>query len=80
MPNGDINHLRRTQDIIKDRKIIQLSIKDKGQREVLLFTKNFINAIKDTKECYEMVQIRVLDGIKSNNVEKCDTMKKYQYN
>ena len=75
MPNGDINHLRRTQDIIKDRKIIQLSIKDKGQREVLLFTKNFINAIKDTKECYEMVQIRVLDGIKSNNVEKCDTMK-----
>ena len=75
MPNGDINHLRTTQDIIKDRKIIQLSIKDKGQREVLLFTKNFINAIKDTKECYEMVQIRVLDGIKSNNVEKCDTMK-----
>ena len=75
MPNGDINHLRRTRDIIKDRKIIQLSIKDKGQREVLLFTKNFINAIKDTKECYEMVQIRVLDGIKSNNVEKCDTKK-----
>ena len=75
MPNGDINHLRRTQDIIKDRKLIQLSIKDKGQREVLLFTKNFINVIKDTKECYEMVQIRALDGIKSNNVEKCDTMK-----
>ena len=75
MPNGDINHLRRTQDIIKDRKIIQLSIKDKGQREVLLFTRNFINAIKDTKECYEMVQIIFLDGIKSNSVEKCDTMK-----
>jgi len=65
MPNGDINQLRRTHDIIKD----------KGQREVFLFTKNFINAIKDTKECYEMVQIRVLEGIKSNNVEKCDTMK-----
>ena len=75
MPNGDINHLRRTQDIIKDRKIIQLSIKDKGQREVLLFTKNFINAIKDTKEFYEMVQIRVLEGIKSNNVEKSETNK-----
>ena len=52
-----------------------MSINDKGQREVLLFTKNFINAIKDTKECYEMAQIRVLDGIKYNNVEKCDTMK-----
>ena len=44
MPNGDINHLRRTQDNIKDRKIIYFSIKDKGQRENLLFTKNFINA------------------------------------
>ena len=44
MPNGDINHLRGTQDNIKDRKIIQLSIKNKGQREVMLFTKNFINA------------------------------------
>ena len=52
MPNGDISHLRRTHDTIKDRKIIYLSIKDKGQREVLLFTKNFINEIKDTKECY----------------------------
>ena len=75
MPNGDINHLRRTRDIIKDIQIIQLSIKDKGKREVSLFTKNFINAIKDTKECYEMVQIRVLDGIKCNNVEKCGTKK-----
>ena len=75
MPNGNINHLRRNEDIIKDRKIIQLSIKDKVQREVLLFTKNFINAIKDTKECYEMVQIRVLYGIKCNNVEKCGTKK-----
>ena len=75
MPNGDINHFRRTQDIIKNRKIIQLSINDKGLREVLLFTKNFINTIQDTNECYEMVQIRVLEGIKSNNVEKCDTMK-----
>ena len=75
MPNGNINHLRKNQDIIKNRKIIQLSINDKGLREVLLFTKNFINTIQDTNECYEMVQIRVLDGIKSNNVEKCDTMK-----
>jgi len=49
MPNGDINHLRRTQDIIKDRNIIYLSIKDKGQREVLLFTKNFINATSAEK-------------------------------
>ena len=44
MPSGDINHLTRTQDNIKDRKIIYLLIKNKGQREVMLFTKNFINA------------------------------------
>ena len=59
MPNGDINHLRRTQDNIKDRKIIQLSIKNKGQREVMLFTKNFINATsaeKVTDMLYHIVQ------------------------